>query len=118
MDEATALRFIDALSSGAHPLTGEMLEDDHLCHHPNVVRALCLAARALEERHHRVHRQRNLPANAGKPWDKRETELLLTEFQAGKTFAEIAERLQRTEGGIQARLEKLGLIQPQMLRYD
>lgn len=118
MDEMTALRLIDALSSGVHPLTGEILEEKHFCHDPRVVRALCLAARALEDRRHRVYRLRNLPNNTGKPWGKEETEILLAEFHAGKSQQEIAERLQRTPGSIQARLEKLGFLQPRMLNYE
>ena len=112
MDEVTALKLIDTLASGVNPATGELLGADNPCQHPDVVRALCLAARALDERRQRAERQRGLPANVGKSWTTDEDEALIAEFHAGKKLGELAAVRQRTQTGIQARLEKLGLVEP------
>lgn len=117
MDEMTALRLTDALGSGIHPFTGEVLDADHLCQHPEIIRALALAGRALEERRVRVQRQRNLPANVGKPWGPAESEQLIAAFRTGQSFADIARQLKRTSSGVQARLERLGLVAPMAHRW-
>lgn len=112
MDEITALKLIDALASGVNPANGELLGPDSPCQQPDVVRALCLAARALDERRQRGERQRTMPANVGKPWSGDEDQALIGEFNAGRKLGELAILHQRTQAGIQARLEKLGLIEP------
>jgi len=112
MDEVTALKLIDSLASGVDPATGELLCSDNPCQQPEVVRALCLAARALDERRQRGERQRTMPANVGKQWSQGEDQTLFVEFNAGRTLSELALLHQRTQAGIQARLEKLGLVEP------
>jgi hypothetical protein len=112
MDEITALKLIDSLASGVNPSTGELLDADNPCQQPDVVRALCLAARALDERRQRAERQRTLPANVGKSWSPAEDQTLIVEFNAGRKLGELALLHQRTQAGIQARLEKLGLVEP------
>lgn len=112
MDEITALKLIDSLASGVNPSTGELLGADSPCQQPDVVRALCLAARALDERRQRAERQRTLPANVGKSWSPAEDQTLMAEFNAGRKLGELALLHQRTQAGIQARLEKLGLVEP------
>jgi len=112
MDEVTALKLIDSLASGVDPATGELLGSDSPCQQPDVVRALCLAARALDERRQRGERQRALPANVGKSWSPAEDQTLIVEFNAGRKLGELALLHQRTQAGIQARLEKLGLVEP------
>ena len=111
MDEPEAAKLIEALASGVNPRTGEVLDAEDPCQHPEVVRALCLAARALEERQQRLARQKALPANVGKPWSNEEDALLVDAFHAGKKLDELAIGHQRTAAGIQARLEKLGLVE-------
>jgi hypothetical protein len=110
MDEVTALRVIETLANGVHPATGEILPEDNPCQQPDVLRALWLASRALEERRLRALRQSALPANVGKPWSEEENNALIAEFKAGRAMAEMASLHQRTQAGIQARLEKLGLV--------
>ena len=112
MDEATATKLIETLATGVDPLTGEPFDPDNPCQHPEVVRALCLAVRALDERRMRLERQKALPANVGKPWSNEEDTLLVAGFNAGRKLAELAIEHQRTAAGIQARLEKLGLVEP------
>ena len=111
MDELAATKLIEALASGVNPLTGEVLNDGNPCQDPEVVRALCLAARALDERRQRLERQKALPANVGKPWSNEEDALLVAAFHSGKKLGELAIAHQRTAAGIEARLEKLGLVE-------
>lgn len=112
MDEVTALRLIDTLANGVNPTSGEVLAADNPCQQPEVLRALWLASRALQEQRLRNLRQSNLPANVGKPWSEDENNALIAEFHAGRALPDIASMHQRTQAGIQARLEKLGLLQP------
>lgn len=44
------------------------------------------------------------------PWSKENEELLIALFNDGKSVADLSKSLQRQEGAITARLEKLGLI--------
>jgi len=115
MDEVTALKLIDVLTNGVNPLTGEVLAADNPCQQPDVLRALWLASRALQEQRLRQLRQNALPANVGKPWSEDENSALIAEFQSGRALSDIAVLHRRTQAGIQARLEKLGLLQPARL---
>ncbi|MCI9442549.1 MAG: DNA helicase RecQ [Ruminococcus sp.] len=54
---------------------------------------------------------RNQRSNHGLPWTDEEDERLVGEFQSGLKMAEIAKIHGRTNGSIQARLEKHGLIE-------
>ncbi len=112
MDEVTALRLIDTLANGVNPTSGEVLAADNPCQQPEVLRALWLASRALQEQRLRNLRQSSMPANVGKPWSEDENNALITEFHSGRALTDIASLHQRTQAGIQARLEKLGLLQP------
>lgn len=80
---------------------------------PNVVRALFIAAKALERMERTERRANTLPEHAGKAWDAAEEQQLCEEFDSGKTVAEIARIHQRTRGAIQSRLERLGKAPPQ-----
>ena len=46
------------------------------------------------------------------PWSNEEDALLVDGFHAGRKLGELAIQHQRTAAGIQARLEKLGLVEP------
>jgi hypothetical protein len=51
-------------------------------------------------------------ANAGKTWSAEEDRMLLAAFDAGKSLGEIARSHERTQGGVRARLEKHGRLEP------
>jgi hypothetical protein len=112
MDEVTALKLIETLANGVHPVTGEIMPPDSPIQNPDVLRALWLAARALDERRVRSMRLKSLPPNVGKSWTEEENSALIAEFEAGRAIPEIAALHQRTPAGILARLEKLGLATP------
>lgn len=112
MDESKALAIVSALANGVNPLTGEVFTTDSPYQSPDVVRALYISVRALEASAKRRSRARGrLPGNAGKPWSEEEDNRLLSEFDHGRALAEIAQAHQRTQAGIQARLEKHGRLQ-------
>jgi hypothetical protein len=112
MEAAEALGIIAALANGVHPRTGEVFPAGSPYQHPDVVRALFMATRALEGRSRQLERQRDLPGNVGKPWSAEEDERLLAAFDSGQARADIARAHDRTVGGIEARLEKLGRLAP------
>ena len=51
------------------------------------------------------------PARGGESWNEEEDGTLLSEFNEGLTISEIAEKHQRTNGAIQSRLIKHGVIE-------
>jgi hypothetical protein len=51
-------------------------------------------------------------ANVGKNWSANEDQQLLAGFDAGKSLAELAQTHGRTQGGVRARLEKHGRLEP------
>ena len=111
MTTSEARKIIESLADGRCPTTSQKLDGAY--QQPDVVRALFVAARALE-RVERIERQREtLPDHAGRAWDAAEEQKLCEEFDAAKTVAEIAKIHQRTRGAIQSRLERLGKIPPQ-----
>lgn len=131
MDEQQALAIVTALSNGVHPATGEVFPADSPYQSPEVIRALFAAQRALEARLQPQGRARNHGAppqsrptgvdpdkpnpakpNAGKPWSAEEDKQLLASFDSGKPLADIARDHGRTTGGVRARLEKHGRLEP------
>jgi hypothetical protein len=125
MDDQQALRIVSALANGTNPVTGEIFAPDSPYQSPDVIRALFVAARALESRAAPAERASmptaSKPAlqgrhptsgNAGKPWSVEEDRELLAAFDAGKSLDEIAQSHGRTQGGVRARLEKHGRLEP------
>jgi hypothetical protein len=112
MDETQALTIISSLANGVSPLTGEVFPPDSPYQSPDVVRALFVAARALQSQSTN-HRRADAPANAGKPWSEKEETELLAAFDRGISLANLARQHGRTTAGIYARLEKHGRVSPQ-----
>lgn len=59
--------------------------------------------------------QQKIPRAFAK-WNTAEDNNLISMFKSGKEIKEIADTLERSIGSIRARLEKFGLIQPQLQR--
>ncbi len=115
MENATALNIIQQLANGIDPHSGEVFRADSPYQHPDTVRALFTAVRALEARsalRQRAAGAENAPQNAGKPWSSGEDEALASAFDAGKQIPELATQHQRSRFAIEARLAKLGKIEP------
>jgi hypothetical protein len=122
MTPAEAKQLIQALARGIDPETGEVLPADNPLNSPHVIRALFLAAEALDLLVHPSgptpppppppRPRPPAPGKAGKPWTPDEDQDLLTAFDADTTVAALAQAHQRTNGAITSRLIRLGRLQP------
>ncbi len=115
MGNTNALQIIQQLANGIDPHSGEVFRADSPYQHPDTVRALFAAARALEAQSApkpRAAGAENAPQNAGKPWSSDEDAALASAFDAGKQIPDLAAEHQRSRFAIEARLAKLGKIEP------
>ncbi|MBA2408266.1 MAG: hypothetical protein H0V62_00275 [Gammaproteobacteria bacterium] len=112
MEISQALQTVRSLADGIDPVTGEVFPDDSPYQYPSVIRSLYEAVKALEHAEERQRREQRLPGNAGKAWDDEEDKLLIERFDAAMSTKELAQQHDRTEGAVQARLEKLGKLPP------
>ena len=90
MELSEALKIIRILSDGIDPETGEVLEDESVFNKPQVIRALAVAANALERVHKIESRKGMLPDNAGKAWATEEDSELIEAFEKGESISELA----------------------------
>ena len=69
MERSNALKIINALANGVHPATGEVFAADSPYQHPDTVRALFEAVRALEAPETRTNRNTaDMPPNTFVRW--------------------------------------------------
>jgi hypothetical protein len=109
--EETAQHIVQMLAQGIDPHSGAAFPAGSPYRHPAILDALAQAAQALAEPS-AVRPRPGAPANAGKPWTAEEDHLLGERFDAGRTLAELAAGHGRTRAAIQARLVKLGKLEP------
>ena len=121
MEKAAALKIIQQLADGIDPQTGQAFRADSPYQHPDTVRALFVALRALDAppvsaqtapRQRAAATGENAPSNSGKPWSEDEDKALAAAFDAGGKIPELATQHQRSRFAIEARLAKLGKIEP------
>jgi hypothetical protein len=125
MEKAAALKILQQLADGIDPHTGQSFGADSPYQHPDTVRALFLALRELDDADGAVHMapvqlpaksraaaNPNAPSNSGKPWSDDEDHALAAGFDAGKKILELATAHGRSRFAIEARLAKLGKIEP------
>jgi hypothetical protein len=120
MEKQTAMHILSTLAQGVDPHTGESFAADSPYQHPDTVRALFQAVQAMSDPAGRTRPGgQSVPENAGKPWSDEEDNALAEAFDAGKPIPELAQSHRRTRAAIQARLVRLGRIEPQadMPRY-
>jgi LmbE family N-acetylglucosaminyl deacetylase len=121
MNDARALATLQALANGTDPVTGTIFPADSPYQHPDTVRALYHAIRALETRSLETRSletdaskpkqpARNPPGNSGKPWSPDEDAQLVSAFAAGQSMEALAATHGRTRFAIEARLAKLGKV--------
>ena len=115
MEQEHTLRILNALASGVHPGTGEKFAADSPYQHPDTVRALFDAVRAIEGSRAPApegERKQAAPpeSGAGSRWTAEEEQRLAAAFDSGKTVGELARLHSRTHAAIEARLLKLGKI--------
>ncbi len=108
MEIQAARQIIDTLAQGIHPVTGEAMPDDSPYNAPPVIRALVAVSQALVEKPARAPRE--LPANAGKPWNDADDLALAVAFDAGTDVKTMMRLLGRTKFSVEARLVKLGKV--------
>ena len=119
MEKEQALRILNALANGVHPATGEKFAADSPYQHPDTVRALFEAMRAVECNGGVAPSAANAaPAAGRKPappqsgsgsrWSPEEEQRLAAAFDAGRTVDELARAHCRSRAGIEARLVRLG----------
>ena len=114
MDREHTLRILNALANGIHPATGEKFAADSPYQHPDTVRALFDAMRAVEggaatAPAQAPERRPALPqSGSGSRWSAEEEQRLATAFDAGRTVDELARAHQRSRAAIEARLVRLG----------
>ena len=120
MELQIARQIIDTLAQGIHPVTGEAMPEDSPYNAPPVIRALHVAARALDgapelppaAAEAKPPRTRPAPpTHAGKPWSPEDDAELVGGFDRGLELRVLAESLGRTRFGIEQRLIKLGKIE-------
>ena len=109
MELLRAQEILATLADGMDPFSGEFLPPNNIYQQPDVIRALYIALKALDGDCSKKL-QRKLPDNAGTPWSKEQEAVLISYHTQGVPIKEIAIQMQRTNGSIKARMEKLGLI--------
>ena len=112
MTNPEAARILESLARGEDPQDGKPLSPHDILARRDVIGALFLGANALHGTNSDASgkARRELPVGAGKPWGDEEEKILTDEFHAGKSIADMAADHARTEGGIRARLVRLGLM--------
>jgi len=115
MDREQTLRILNALANGVHPATGEKFAADGPYQHPDTVRALFAAMRAVEGNAAAAvtpaptnERPAMPQTGAGSRWSPDEDQRLAGAFDSGRTLDEIARAHNRSRAAIEARLVRLG----------
>jgi len=104
MEREQALKILNTLANGIHPATGEQFAADSPYQHPDTVRALYESIRLLQGA--------QVPGNTLNRWTSEEEEKLAGDFDAGKSVDEIVRGHTRSRAAIEARLVKLGRLDP------
>ena len=114
MEREQTLRILNALANGVHPATGEQFAADSPYQHPDTVRALYAAVRALDGGAAPMAATERRPAppqsGAGSRWSEEEEQRLVAAFDAGRTIDALAQAHNRTRAAIEARLVRLGKL--------
>jgi hypothetical protein len=116
MEQARAVEVIQSLAAGIDPFTGEVFQSGSTLQNPEVVRALFVAASALQTAPRTVKppkpKDAAVPSAAGKAWSDAEDSQLASAFDGGTSEKDLAAKHQRTLGAIRYRLVKLGRLDP------
>jgi hypothetical protein len=124
METARSIEILKSLADGIDPATGKPFAADSTYQHPDTVRALFFAIRALEQRAPQALSQqtpgpgkprpdksgRPAPEKAGQPWSEEEDARLGQAYDSGQSIEELAQTHKRSKWAIEARLARLGKI--------
>lgn len=112
MEKEHTLKILNALANGIHPATGEKFGADSPYQHPDTVRALFEAMRAVEGGAAPATDAERKPAppqsGPGSRWSPEEDERLATAFDSGQPVDALARAHSRSRAAIEARLVRLG----------
>jgi len=116
MEKERTLKILNALANGIHPATGEQFGADSPYQHPDTVRALFDAMRAVDGAHLPAPAPAAAPGQKpalpqtgyGARWTNEEEQRLASGFDAGRSVDELARAHYRSRAAIEARLVKLG----------
>lgn len=118
MHKREVVEVLSALASGAHPITGQVFEEDSPYNHPRVIRALFGSIELIESRSGRtrktleeINREQGRPLRSNMRWSEEEDQRLFGLLEEGVLTAEIASRFERTRGAIHSRLQGKGLLE-------
>ena len=109
-----AIEILRCMANGIDPITGEILEEDHLCNSPEVIRALYTAIQAMsgaENGDESCSVRKSGKLNAGRTWTDADLDALKRMYQDGDSMDLICAKLQRRERGVLKQLERLGLTE-------
>jgi hypothetical protein len=114
MEREQALKILSALANGVNPATGEPFGADSPYQHPDTVRALYESIHVLQSPQMTSPGRdpKAGPGNRGNPWTPEEEERLVSAFGAGMSIEEIVRSHDRSRAAIEARLVKLGRLDP------
>ena len=122
MHERDVVEVLSALASGAHPVTGEIFEEDSPYNHPKVIRALFGSIELIESRSGRakktleeINREEGRPLRTQRRWSEEEDRQLHELLEQGVLTGEIAARFERSRGAIHSRLQRQGLLEREEL---
>jgi len=115
MEREQTLRILNALASGVHPATGEKFGPDSPYQHPDTVRALFEAVRAVDASQPpaaaAAERKPAFPqSGAGSRWTAEEEQRLVAAFDSGQSVDALARAHNRSRASIEARLVRLGKL--------
>lgn len=117
MTNERAAEILEMLLEGIHPLTKEPLPNDSIINTPTVMRAIYRAVHSLHHLQMEAPRSHITPpsppnpyAKSGMPWTQEDEAQLIRLFSENADLSKMEKALQRTDGAIIARLEKLQLI--------
>jgi hypothetical protein len=114
MEKEQTLRILNALANGVHPATGEKFAADGPYQHPDTVRALFDAMRAVEgggapAPAQSPERKPAFPqSGSGSRWSSEEEQRLASAFDSGQPVDALARAHNRSRAAIEARLVRLG----------
>lgn len=112
MTSERAREILRCMANGVDPITGEILEADHLCNSPEVIRAIFAAIQAMsgsEETNASTNDRKDGKLNAGRKWTQEDLDELKRMHQNGEPMEQICARLQRNERSVLKQLTRLGL---------
>ena len=110
MKTERAIEIVRSLADGIDPYTKESIDGSSPYQNADTVRALQVALESLARPKRSRSSSEEGQSKSGKAWTDEDEKLMATMFDAKVNVEEIAVKLERTKGGVWARLEKIGRV--------